>query len=392
MAPSKHGQWWARREKPAMAKDGDQESPFSLSLSSFSHCLPRCPSERAPPGPQKWWSPYLFPGEQHPRLNFQWTGRATWCPSWPWWAPAPTGTWAYPQRICAPKSAAGSRRWCRTWFPGMRAPTAGWPMRCVRAWSGEWQTSLPGPVLGTLASGVRLAQALSQMNSQSSRGALQGPIVMYSQAVWLGLWEVPVQMVRRAQGGGLLKRGSEISEGTAGKRHRGWERERRGTEGRCCSLSRTRFPRLPDGQPKEFGFSRDCQYFSDTASTPTASKSGAIRKLGVEQSRTDVGKLWFGTKPGALESGLTHFDPMLSGAAFSLQIWLIATDTAWAMKPKIFTTWPSADKHSPMPGLVEEPWIQANLVQLYPSWKWLSETWHLHLGLVLLCTQENLKV
>ena len=45
-----------------------------------------------------------------------------------------------------------------------------------------------------------------------------------------------------------------------------------------------------------------------------------------------------------------------------------------------------------MPGLVEEPWIQANLVQLYPSWKWLSETWHLHLGLVLLCTQENLKV
>ena len=47
--------------------------------------------------------------------------------------------------------------------------------------------------------------------------------------------------------------------------------------------------------------------------TPTASKSGAIRKLGVEQSRTDVGKLWFGTKPGALESGLTHFDPMLPG-------------------------------------------------------------------------------
>ena len=45
-------------------------------------------------------------------------------------------------------------------------------------------TDLPARACsGALASGVRLAQALSQMNSQSSRGALQGPIIMYSQAV-----------------------------------------------------------------------------------------------------------------------------------------------------------------------------------------------------------------
>lgn len=39
--------------------------------------------------------------------------------------------WVLLLRTCAPKSAAGSRRWCRTWSLGMRAQTAAWHMRWV---------------------------------------------------------------------------------------------------------------------------------------------------------------------------------------------------------------------------------------------------------------------
>ena len=42
---------WAQREKPAMAKDGDQESPFSLSHPLAIVC-PDVPRSMHPQGPK----------------------------------------------------------------------------------------------------------------------------------------------------------------------------------------------------------------------------------------------------------------------------------------------------------------------------------------------------
>ena len=81
MTLSTRGQWMGLERETSSGQRqksvGDQESLFFLSFSSLSCCLARCPSERAPQGPECNGLCTWFPGEQHPRLNFPWTGRAT---------------------------------------------------------------------------------------------------------------------------------------------------------------------------------------------------------------------------------------------------------------------------------------------------------------------------
>lgn len=77
--------------------------------------------------PFSFWLPGVLP----PQPNSRWIGPATSRPSWPCWAPAQTGMWVYPLRICAPRSVVGSRGWCRTWSLGTRARTAAWRTRWV---------------------------------------------------------------------------------------------------------------------------------------------------------------------------------------------------------------------------------------------------------------------